>query len=73
MVAGINGMTGVPPVLTMYSVVVLEVVLWASMFILFSLLPTSLTLDGRGRFSWLLAAASSFLDDILLVCMGYMM
>ena len=46
MVTGINGVTGAPLVLTMYSVIVLEVVLWLAVFILFSLLAMLFTLGG---------------------------
>ena len=44
---GVNGVMVAPLFLTMYSVVVLEVMLLSSVLLLFSLLPLSLTLDGQ--------------------------
>ena len=70
MVTGINGVMGASPVLTMYLVVVLEVVLLLSVLFPISILLMLFTLGIRRRFVGLLAEASSFLDDILLVYMG---
>jgi hypothetical protein len=52
------------------SFTMLVVSLLLSMIILLSTLPMPLTLDVRGHFSGLLAAASQFSDDILLSYMG---
>ena len=73
MVTGISGVTVAPPVLTKKLVVVLEVVLWSSVLFLFSLWQMLLTLGIRRRFARLLVVASSFLDEILLACLGQMM